>query len=156
MQICDVKFLFCGFVLFCRIVEPKQRSAVSCYMWTMQMHWAPAATRGPLNCNFSLNTFGKGLCGRTQVQTFIDAGVGAVQQICGWSGRRLQGHSGNLCISTSCMRLYDVRSSHNCRCIRVRKYQKQVIVACDKVYNQCLPVHFERNSGQRPSNRPCA
>uniref|UniRef100_A0A3B4UTB5 Ribonuclease A-domain domain-containing protein n=1 Tax=Seriola dumerili TaxID=41447 RepID=A0A3B4UTB5_SERDU len=90
---------------------------------------------------------GKRLCGRAPVQTFIDARVGAVHQICSRSGLRVQSSPGNLCISRSRMQVFDVISDQNCSMnrMRVQKGSQKVIVACDKVNNRCLPVHFEKN-----------
>lgn len=95
-----------------------------------------------------------GLCGRTPVQSFIDAPLGQVQQICSPAGRLVYA---NLCISSLSMNVYDVYSSFStfCSVQVVLNLPQYVIVACDNVGNLCLPVHYQKNGGQIPGNIPC-
>lgn len=100
------------------------------------------------------------LCGRTEVQSFIEDGEGQVQQICGSTGRRVKGATGkkgNLCISKSIMTVYNVKSVKNPACkvnsAELRKHK--VVVACNKVQKRCLPVHYEKYSDQEPDNLTC-
>lgn len=98
----------------------------------------------------------KGLCGRVPVQSFIDASEWRVQQICSEDGWRV---SSNLCISDSTMTVYDVTSEWDecgcCKVTRLRRRQQKVVVACNNVGNQCLPVHYEKYNNQSPTNVPC-
>lgn len=68
------------------------------------------------------------------------------------------GSKGNLCISKSSMDVYDVTSmSINglCRVVRAQVARQPVVVACNKVNSQCLPVHYEKYIGQSPDDRAC-
>lgn len=101
-----------------------------------------------------------GLCGRTPKQSFIDTTESNVRKICsasGWRLRNVDGSKRNLCMSDSLLQIYDVMSKNNggCTVQKVKKNRRKVIVACDKVDNQCLPVHFEAYRHQMPSNRHC-
>uniref|UniRef100_A0A3Q0RRQ6 Uncharacterized protein n=1 Tax=Amphilophus citrinellus TaxID=61819 RepID=A0A3Q0RRQ6_AMPCI len=84
-----------------------------------------------------------------------------VNTICSNDGRRLTDtatYEGNLCISNSNMLIYDVtfkRTNSGCD-INVASDQRPVIVACNKVGNRCLPVHFQKYEHQTPSNIPCS
>ncbi len=103
------------------------------------------------------------LCGRVRVQSFIKKkDEGRVRDICSNAGWRLQdanGNKGNLCISNSPMRVFEVKSFKMNRnvCIvkKIKRLKQKVIVACDKIGNSCLPVHFEKNDNQKQSNNPC-
>lgn len=98
---------------------------------------------------------------RTSVQSFIENDVQDVNMICSNDGRRLTEtvtYAGNLCISNSNMLIYDVtfkKTNSGCD-INVASNQRPVIVACNKVGNRCLPVHFQKYEHQTPSNMPCS
>lgn len=101
------------------------------------------------------------LCGRVPVQSFIDGDEGQVRQICHSGGQRVReatGPKGNLCISKSSMTVYDVKSkrqNNKCKVTSVNPGNHRVVVACDKVENKCLPVHYEKYIDQSPDNRNC-
>ncbi|GAA6220624.1 uncharacterized protein LOC121905359 [Lates japonicus] len=60
----------------------------------------------------------------------------------------------NLCISNNTFTFVTVRSEQGTCGIRsVRKEKKHLILACEVLDNQCLPVHFEGNpKDEKPSN----
>jgi len=94
------------------------------------------------------------LCHR-RFQSFIrSSDQNLVEQICNGSGKRW---SGNLCTSNSSMLVYDVTvNTRGCIVTNVRSDTKYVYVACDIVVNQCLPVHYEKSTNQKPiSNESC-
>lgn len=100
----------------------------------------------------------KKLCGRTAVQSFIDEDEDKVKQVCGTSGNQVvpqPGRSGNLCISKKKMRVYDVYST---KCSRINSKMKirKVVLACDKVGNRCLPVHYQKPEALEASDQDCS
>lgn len=102
----------------------------------------------------------KKLCGRVPVQSFIDAEEAEVKKVCQHAGRRVtgaNGNQGNLCISETEMDVYHVNSAQEktCEVKRVKLAKQKVVLACDKVQSQCLPVHYERYTHQNPGNLPC-
>ncbi|CAK6975572.1 complement C1q-like protein 4 [Scomber scombrus] len=100
----------------------------------------------------------EGLCGRTIFQSFImKTDEAKVLQICSSAGWRLDGGNSNLCISSSSMLVYQVTSRNGCEIKKndVSDHNHHVIVACNMVGKQCLPVHYERYKDQRRGNIPC-
>lgn len=99
------------------------------------------------------------LCGRVKVQSFIDADEGQVRQICrdaGWRVDGATGRKGNLCISNSTMTVYDVQSERKgCRVNSANLRKHNVVVACNKVENQCFPVHYEKYQSQKQGKKRC-
>lgn len=99
----------------------------------------------------------KGLCGRARQQSFLRKNdEDRVKGICHERGIR---YSGNKCISTSSLRVYIVKSYYdsNRKCkVRFWSERYYVVVACDVVGNQCLPVHYQTQTTSRPyGNLPC-
>uniref|UniRef100_A0A3B3BPQ3 Si:dkey-237j11.3 n=1 Tax=Oryzias melastigma TaxID=30732 RepID=A0A3B3BPQ3_ORYME len=83
------------------------------------------------------------LCDRP-VQSFLrQSDLGDVKAVCTTGGKE---YEGNLCISQRSFTFstvsYDVRSRHVTSVVRETKH---LILACDKVNNKCLPVHFKEN-----------
>ncbi|KAA8582652.1 hypothetical protein FQN60_006323 [Etheostoma spectabile] len=97
-----------------------------------------------------------GLCGRFY-QSFFEPGyLGSIMQICqGYGHQLINPRVGNLCISPNTMPFYYVVIDNNCVVQSLASYRNHVVVACDKLVNQCLPVHFERYTGQMPDVSPC-
>uniref|UniRef100_A0A671XL53 Ribonuclease A-domain domain-containing protein n=1 Tax=Sparus aurata TaxID=8175 RepID=A0A671XL53_SPAAU len=92
------------------------------------------------------------------VQSFIDASEVDVQQICRKGGHRVK-NGGNLCISASSMTVYDVKSKHangQCTVTSLIHRQQEVVVACNKVGNVCLPVHYQGYENQQPTKQNCS
>lgn len=92
------------------------------------------------------------LCGRVPVQSFLQkSDEAAVQSICRGNGLNVQGH---LCISQRSFLVYALWSvklpRKRCRIIRMQRSQQPVVVACNAIANQCLPVHYEAYRGQVP------
>ncbi|TWW63502.1 hypothetical protein D4764_03G0005100, partial [Takifugu flavidus] len=85
-------------------------------------------------CNNSASGYSylvkKGLCGRVPVQSFIQATEAQVVQVCGTAGSQVVG-GGNLCISKSEMKIYDVVSECSVKNVTVRRHK--VVLACEKV-----------------------
>lgn len=94
-----------------------------------------------------------GLCGRVPVQSFIRATKAQVAQVCGTAGNRVVG-SGNLCISQSTMEIYDVESECFVKNVTVRHHK--VVLACDKVGQKCLPVHYKKFKHQTAGDKNCS
>ncbi|KAF3697738.1 hypothetical protein EXN66_Car013418 [Channa argus] len=90
-----------------------------------------------------------GLCNRSRQSFIKKKDKRHVKEICKGSGLHLYD---NLCISTKTMVVYDirVRDSRSCKIESLNNDRKYVIVACDKVENRCLPVHFQEYRNQRP------
>lgn len=98
------------------------------------------------------------LCARTNVQSFIDEDEGQVKQVCRGAGYRVT-TGGNLCISQSNMKVYDVESEGtniDCTVSRVTKGVHKVVLACDKVNNNCAPVHYQNRRGYQASRQVCS
>ena len=100
----------------------------------------------------------KGLCDRVPLQSFIDTSEDDVKKICRNGGKRVES-GGNLCISASGMTVYDVRSKNangKCTVTSLTHGQQRVVVACNKVGNVCLPVHYEAYRSQQPTKQNCS
>ncbi|KAL4618267.1 hypothetical protein GN956_G20692 [Arapaima gigas] len=100
----------------------------------------------------------KKLCGRVLIQSFMED-ERLVEDICNCSGRRLMIpqnplNNENYCISENKIDVFDVQS-HNttrgCQVEHVTKRYGYVIVACDKIRNRCLPVHYEQYQNEEPN-----
>lgn len=93
-----------------------------------------------------------GLCERS-VQSFLHPDdKNRVKAVCTKRGGKV--YEGNLCISLNKFSFITVRYGvGSCRVKSVRKEKnKHLILACDKVNNRCLPVHFEKNpDNEKPS-----
>ncbi|CAJ1051851.1 hypothetical protein EXN66_Car013418 [Xyrichtys novacula] len=103
----------------------------------------------------------KNLCNRPRQTFFEQTDEGLVRQICNGAGMPLdKSFYGNLCISNTNIRQYEVKVSTNGKCEvqRLKRLKKRVVVACDKVNNQCLPVHLEKYRNQSPNSKakPCS
>uniref|UniRef100_A0A3B3BPS1 Si:dkey-237j11.3 n=1 Tax=Oryzias melastigma TaxID=30732 RepID=A0A3B3BPS1_ORYME len=81
-----------------------------------------------------------GLCERP-LQSFLHPDdKNRVKAVCTKRGGKV--HKGNLCISLNKFSFITVEYAvGSCRV----KKTKHLILACDKVNNMCLPVHFQRN-----------
>ncbi|XP_054483463.1 uncharacterized protein LOC129116766 [Anoplopoma fimbria] len=91
----------------------------------------------------------------TTTQSFLEDQT-SVEKICNGKGHPIS-NNGDLCISDSHMRVYELKVKNNCKVTRISDAMKPVIVACNIVGNRCRPVHFERYINQRPipRSRPC-
>lgn len=99
------------------------------------------------------------LCKRSNPQTFMEERDWRnVLSICKDRGRQLHPGRSNLCISDSLIWVYQVYKGWGCKVVHLKTYPQHVIVACDKIGNQCLPVHYQRYKGQKPraTNRVCS
>lgn len=99
----------------------------------------------------------QGLCGRTNPQSFINAGVNEVDQVCRTGKRKAD--DGNLCISASEMEVYDVISyetNKKCSVTKVTGSNHKVVLACNNVSNRCLPVHYEKWNNQKADRVNCS
>ncbi|CAN9509688.1 unnamed protein product [Ophioblennius macclurei] len=94
------------------------------------------------------------------IQSFLEPNQN-VEDIC-INGLRVE-NGGNLCISRSEMEFYDVeiiKDNNGCR-VKIHPRKARVIVACDLVKRnnkdlQCLPVHYQKNTGQKATSVPCS
>ncbi len=93
----------------------------------------------------------KGLCGRTPIQSFLrSADSNKIKDICNGQGTKFEN---NLCISQNKFDVHIVESSNGNGQCTVTKHSNNkyyVTVACDKVDNQCLPVHYKIQTETKP------
>ncbi|KAK7171205.1 hypothetical protein R3I94_001211 [Phoxinus phoxinus] len=88
----------------------------------------------------------KGLCGsdRPSRQSFLSrSNEKYITQICNGRGSK---YSGNLCISNNRFSVYIVTKNNNpwsCEVQTIERNSYYVVVACNVVDNQCLPVHYQ-------------
>ncbi|KAJ3581254.1 hypothetical protein NHX12_002107 [Muraenolepis orangiensis] len=84
-------------------------------------------------------------------QSFLDSSdLERVKAVCSDQGGRQ--YKENLCISSRPFSFVTVRSqSGTCGIRSVHRETKHLILACELLENQCLPVHFE---GNRDSSKP--
>ncbi|KAK9513854.1 hypothetical protein VZT92_027356 [Zoarces viviparus] len=86
-------------------------------------------------------------------QSFLSTGdLDRVKAVCTSKGGAV--HKENLCISREPFNFVTVRSQPGTCGIRsVQMESKHLILACEELSNQCLPVHFEGNSADaKPNN----
>lgn len=85
-----------------------------------------------------------GTCFRP-VQSFISYTLKQqVDNICSPSGGKI--YIDNLCVSKQEFSFTTVFVDNNCVVYRVLPEKKYLILACNKIQNYCLPVHFQPNS----------
>lgn len=97
----------------------------------------------------------KHLCKRRRQTFFMESDEENVKKICNGHGVINNEHD-NLCTSDSKMLVYYLNVTSNCKILSKKEFRKYVVVACDKVENVCLPVHFEMFTNKRPNGvRPC-
>ena len=93
------------------------------------------------------------LCGRAKVQTFFrNQDAENVAAICNGEGHVFKD---NLCVSVKKFEVFHVTSHVNnnqCSCTYVENETHNVVLACDVVDNQCVPVHYEPYKKQQPQN----
>ncbi|KAL7834380.1 hypothetical protein SRHO_G00286270 [Serrasalmus rhombeus] len=98
----------------------------------------------------------KMLCGRESLQTFFERSrEPEVKKICNGQGFEQNGGKGNLCVSKQTFPVHKIKSektSNECIIKEITPVTKYVIVGCDKVSKQCLPVHFETQTSTAPNN----
>lgn len=93
-----------------------------------------------------------GLCGRVEVQTFFKRKDNdMVIAICNGEGLV---YDQNLCVSDKVFVVFHVTSRYTsqCFCDSVNKTTHKVVLGCDVVDNQCLPVHYQKYDNQKPQN----
>ncbi|XP_070767934.1 uncharacterized protein [Enoplosus armatus] len=86
-------------------------------------------------------------------QSFLDPkDLDRVRDVC--TSRGGKAHMDNLCISKQPFTFVTVRSEMGTCSIRsIRQETKHLILACEVLSNQCLPVHFEGNpDSSKPNN----
>ncbi|KAM7366463.1 hypothetical protein PAMP_015901 [Pampus punctatissimus] len=90
------------------------------------------------------------LCNRSRQSFIRKEDEARVQKICNGSGRRVRG---NLCVSDSPMMVYELNVKKNCQVKLLGNGSKYVTVACDKIENGCLPVHYEKTQYPLPNKK---
>uniref|UniRef100_A0A3P9JFV0 Uncharacterized protein n=1 Tax=Oryzias latipes TaxID=8090 RepID=A0A3P9JFV0_ORYLA len=86
----------------------------------------------------------KELCKRP-VQSFIpNEEREKLIAVCSAAGGKV--YEKNLCISKEDFTFFTVRVDKKCVVTNVQQETKRLILACDKVDNKCVPVHFEANA----------
>lgn len=100
-----------------------------------------------------------GLINRPLQSFFSSRDEKSVTDICNGAGQPLQisRYRANLCISHRKLLVFHVKLNQNNRVTNVRIAKQFVVLACDIVVNQCLPVHYQKYTGQLPnqSAAPC-
>ncbi|XP_036452048.1 uncharacterized protein LOC118825510 [Colossoma macropomum] len=78
------------------------------------------------------------------VQSFLPfAQKQQVLSVCSPSGGKIQ--RGHLCVSKAEFSFTTVKVDNNCIVTSVKPEKKHLILGCDKIKNQCCPVHFQSN-----------
>lgn len=113
-------------------------------MSTNKTEWTGYITKMGLNC-------------RALVQSFFQkSDENAVKAICNGGGHV---YTNNLCVSTQQFDVFHVRSGEdqngNFVVVSVKRLRHVVVVACDTIANECLPVHFEIYKRQEPQEKIC-
>lgn len=65
-----------------------------------------------------------------------------VLAVCSSGGKM---YKGNLCISKKPFKFITVEINNKKQVKKVKVQKQHVILGCDKIKNQCLPIHFEAN-----------
>ncbi|KAL7875283.1 hypothetical protein SRHO_G00062530 [Serrasalmus rhombeus] len=87
------------------------------------------------------------------IKSFLDKSEAKqVENVCSPSGGKLFEKGKNLCISNQAFSFIEVHWDNNCNVWDVSSVTQHIILACDKIKNKCLPVHFEKNSQNRLPN----
>ncbi len=65
-------------------------------------------------------------------------------------------YKGNLCISKKPFKFFTVKINNKKQVKSVKVQKQHVILGCDKIKNQCLPIHFEanKNNAVPENNKP--
>lgn len=93
-----------------------------------------------------------GLLGRTPVQSFFKKkDEEAVRAICNGEGRV---YKNNLYISDKEFEVCHVTTDQN-GTVHVELKTQCVIVACNRIGDECVPVHYEKYNNQIPSDKVC-
>ncbi|KAL7875286.1 hypothetical protein SRHO_G00062560 [Serrasalmus rhombeus] len=91
-----------------------------------------------------------GTCDRP-VQSFLPySDKQRVDNVCSTSG--VKKNDGNMCISKQEFGFITVKVDNNCKVKSVIKETKYIILGCDEVHGDCLPVHFEANKNNAKPN----
>uniref|UniRef100_A0A3Q1FN41 Ribonuclease A-domain domain-containing protein n=1 Tax=Acanthochromis polyacanthus TaxID=80966 RepID=A0A3Q1FN41_9TELE len=93
-----------------------------------------------------------GGCDRPTQSFLLPKDLDRVRAVCSSGGGQV--YQENLCISRQPFKFVTVRSEpQTCSIRSVKAETKHLILACEVLENQCLPVHFEGNpEGLRPDN----
>ncbi|XP_013860146.1 angiogenin-2 [Austrofundulus limnaeus] len=93
-----------------------------------------------------------GKCDRPTQSFLHPEDLDRVKAVCSSSGGKV--YRNNLCISRQPFTFVTVRSVHGtCGIKNVTKETKHLILACELLEDQCVPVHFEGNpKNQKPEN----
>ncbi|XP_037312503.2 uncharacterized protein LOC119198974 [Pungitius pungitius] len=101
----------------------------------------------------------KGLCHREEQSFLEQEDQKNVEAICGVKGHQVQDiyqpKQKNLCISTGKMIMYHLKVENKCEVTVCRREKTPVVVACNKVANKCLPVHFQEFAKQKAGTTSC-
>ncbi len=76
-----------------------------------------------------------------------------VLAVCSSGGKM---YKGNLCISKKPFKFFTVKINNKKQVKSVKVQKQHVILGCDKIKNQCLPIHFEanKNNAVPENNKP--
>ncbi|KAK0134345.1 hypothetical protein N1851_030106 [Merluccius polli] len=119
---------------------------------TFQKRHVPSGAPHSMDQNVWEDYIRKHGCNRP-TQSFLDpSDLERVKAVCSSQGGKR--HKENLCISSQPFTFFTVRSDiGTCGIRNVRKETKHLILACELLDNQCLPVHFEGNTADlKPDN----
>ncbi|KAM7366462.1 hypothetical protein PAMP_015900 [Pampus punctatissimus] len=117
--------------------------SVYLYNRFQKRHIVPDYVKTPKQWNTYMERF---ITCKPPLQSFIrKADEERVKNICKGSGWHVRG---NLCVSNSRMMVYEVTVKRNCQVKPPGKGTKYLTVACDKIGNCCLPVHYEKTKYQ--------
>ncbi|KAI4891553.1 hypothetical protein NFI96_034004, partial [Prochilodus magdalenae] len=104
----------------------------------------------------------KPLCERetpNNLQTFFEcSSESEVKKICNGEGYEKAGGDGDLCISENTFKVYMVKikmENNQCKVDNIKSDNLYVVVDCENVDNQCLPVHFHGQVKKTEPGKPC-
>ncbi|TKS82115.1 hypothetical protein D9C73_016224 [Collichthys lucidus] len=114
-----------------------------------------SVTQNPVNISNCIRNNGN--CDRPTQSFLQPKDVDKVKGVCTSEGGVI--YKENLCISRQSFTFVTVRiDTSTCSIKSVQNETKHLILACDRLDNQCLPVHFEGNpNNSKPNNNadPC-
>ncbi|XDV19282.1 hypothetical protein PO909_024781 [Leuciscus waleckii] len=95
----------------------------------------------------------KKLCGtdRPELQSFLSKNKeDSIKNICNGEGIR---DRDNLCTSNKTFTVYTVtkKQQQPCEVVTIDAIERYVVVACDVIVNQCLPVHYQTQTNTPPN-----
>ncbi|XP_036929026.1 uncharacterized protein LOC119005486 [Acanthopagrus latus] len=145
--------LLLGHQAFAKNDAPCQRSKWNNGYATFLKRHIPPGTPTSLDQNQWMNYIKQNTGCNRPTQSFISPeDLDKVKDVCKSNGGKV--YKDNLCISQQAFTFVTVRSElGTCGIKNIQKETKHLILACEVLENECLPVHFEGNPDNlKPNN----